>query len=201
MVGKAKNINKEGKMKRSTWAIKIFFITLVISIVFSSLSQKIFNSSDTIIFPLIAILVIVLIGVIFDIIGIAVTAAQQRPFVSMSAKKIRGAREALNLIKNADMVSNFCNDVVGDICGIISGAAGGMLVIKMISTGLKLDMLSILMSSLIAALTVGGKALGKSFAMDNAQRIIHSAGYFLSLIVFTKSNMKKSNRLFNKKED
>ncbi|HZJ83506.1 MAG TPA: hypothetical protein VFD57_06830 [Clostridia bacterium] len=200
-MGKFKNINKKKASKRRrTWAIKMFFITLIISIIFSTISQKAFDTSDTFIFPLFTILIIIIIGVVFDIIGIAVAAAREKPFLSMSSKKIRGARQALDLIKNADLVSNFCNDVVGDICGIVSGAAGGMLVINMISTGLELDFLSILMSSLIAALTVGGKSLGKGFAMDNAQQIIHGAGYFLSLFVF-RTNKKNSNRLPIKKED
>ena len=61
------------------------------------------------------------LGIVFDIIGVAVTAADERPFHSMAAHKTPGAREALGLIRRANKVSSFCNDVVGDICGIISG--------------------------------------------------------------------------------
>lgn len=139
------------------------------------------SNSNNIIFPLFIILFIILIGVIFDIIGIAVAAASEVPFISMASKRIRGARQALQLIRNADLVSNFCNDVVGDICGIISGAAGSMLILRIGTNGLKLDALNILISSLIAALTVGGKAFGKSIAMNKSQEIIWKVGYFLSL--------------------
>jgi Hemolysins and related proteins containing CBS domains len=129
--------------------------------------------------------VIILIGIVFDIIGIAVTSASEVPFVSMASKKIRGAKEAIRLIRKADQVSSFCNDVVGDICGIISGAAGGVLTLKIIGTDfttLEESLLSIIISSLIAALTVAGKALGKSFAIINCDKVVYYTAYFLSLL-------------------
>src|SRR5690554_1632429 len=73
---------------------------------------------------LVTLIVIIIIGVVFDIIGIAVTAASEVPFLSMASKKKRGAINAVRLIRKADQVSSFCNDVVGDICSIISGSAG-----------------------------------------------------------------------------
>src|SRR5690606_29645414 len=132
---------------------------------------------------LLAILFIIFIGVIFDIIGIAVAAAEEVPFLSMASKKIKGANQALILIRNASQVSSFCNDVVGDICGILSGSAGTILVAKLVITGKSLDetFLSIVISSLIAALTVGGKAFGKSFAMENSQKILLYVGRVLYL--------------------
>ena len=191
-LGKTKKINKKKNAKRNKyWALKISFVTLIISIIFSIISQKAFSLSNNLLLPLFVILIIILIRVIFDIIGIAVTAASETPFISMSAKKIRGAKQALMLIKNADLVSNFCNDVVGDICGIISGAAGSMLVIKVMSIGLKPDALTILISSLIAAMTVGGKALGKSLAINNGQQIIYGVGYLVSLFSIRHPNQKK----------
>ena len=47
-----------------------------------------------------------------------------RVYHAMSSKKIKGAKKAVSFKKNADKVSSFCNDVIGDICGIISGSAG-----------------------------------------------------------------------------
>jgi len=121
--------------------IEDFFITFIISIIFSIVSQKTFSSSGNFLLPLSIIFIIILIGVIFDIVGIAVASTPETPFLSMSSKKIKGAKQALNLIKNADIVSNFCNDVVGDICGIVSGAAGSMLVLKMVRVGFSPDVL------------------------------------------------------------
>lgn len=199
-LGNNKNSKKKGGKRNSLWALRMFFITLIISIIFSIISQRAFATAGNLILPLSIILIIILIGVIFDIIGIAVTSAPERPFVSMSAQKIRGAKEALILIKNADLVSNFCNDVVGDVCGIISGAAGSMLVLKMVSMGLSLDTLGILISSLIAALTVGGKAFGKSLAISNSQSITHGVGYMLSFFKAKGFKNKKNNGPAKKKE-
>ena len=87
----------------------------------------------------------------------------------MAADKVTGGKEAVRLIRNADIVSNFCNDVVGDISGIISGAAGATIIIKIMTyTNGENEMLfSILLTGLISTLTIGGKAIGKSMAINN----------------------------------
>ena len=72
------------------------------------------------------VLVIIITGVVFDVIGIAVTAADETPFNSMASKKIR-ARQSLAAAERPQ-VSSFCNDVVGDICGVVSGVAGTSIV-------------------------------------------------------------------------
>ena len=61
----------------------------------------------------------------FDMIGVAVTAADEQVFHSMAAKKIRGAKLAVKFKKNADKLSSFCKDVIGDICGnlVVSNGA------------------------------------------------------------------------------
>ncbi len=177
-----KNFDK-AKKKRKFWVVKIFILTFFIAIVFSLASNAVMNNLN-LWMALVAIAIIVLIGVVFDAVGIAITAASNVPFVSMASKKIRGASEALQLIKNADQVSNFCNDVVGDVCGIISGSAGIILFLRIASLGRTLNrpFLSIIISSLIAALTVGGKAFGKAIAIRNSQRIVHITGILLSYI-------------------
>lgn len=191
-INKNKQNTKKKNMKRHKfWVVKIFIATLMISAIFSIASQNILSASDNLILPLFIIILIILIGVIFDIIGIAVTSAPKTPFISMSAKKVRGAKQSLYLIKNADLVSNFCNDVVGDICGIISGAAGSMLVLKMFFSGLNPDILAALMSGLIAAMTVGAKSLGKSLAISNSKQIIYGVGCFLSFFSREGSKVKR----------
>ena len=62
--------------------------------------------------------------------GVAVAASALEPFVAMASKRVKGSREAISLVKNAEKVSSFASDVVGDICGILSGAVGAALVIK-----------------------------------------------------------------------
>ena len=68
-------------------------------------------------------------SIFFDIIGIAATAAEEVPFHSMASKKQDGAKWAIILIRNADRVSSFCNDIIGDICGVLSGAVSTYIII------------------------------------------------------------------------
>ena len=85
-----------------------------------------------VVFAFLILIIIIFIGILFDIIGVAVTAADEPPFHAMSANKQKGSKEAVILIRNADIVSNFCNDVIGDIAGTLSGAAGATLVYRIL---------------------------------------------------------------------
>ena len=178
--------------KRSLWVAKLVLITFLIGCLFSFISGTLMRDIGNVWVALLIILFIVLIGVIFDIVGVAVTAASIVPFVSMNSKKIRGAKTAMMLIKNASKVGAFCNDVVGDICGIISGAAGGILVYKVIEYGLPINIAGVIISSLIAAVTVAGKAMGKTLAIEQSQKIVFMAAVAVSLVYREKD--KCNNR-------
>lgn len=115
-----KQKKKSKKKVNIKWIITIFLSTMVISAVFSTISNMLLGQAG-LVPAFFILLVIVLIGILFDIIGVAVTAADVKPFHSMAAHRVPGAQEALKLLRNAEKVSSFCNDVVGDICGIISG--------------------------------------------------------------------------------
>lgn len=156
------------------WIFKIVLFTFLIS-AFVNFGSIVSISNINIYFAFLILLVIILIGVIFDMIGVAVTLADKKKFNSMASKKRKGAKTALRLIKNSDKVSNFCNDVIGDVCGVISGAVG-LIIINSIQVSSEKEklILSILISSLIASFTVGGKALGKNLAINNADYIIYS---------------------------
>lgn len=127
------------------------------------------------------LLLIVLVGVVFDIIGVAVAVADEAPFHAMSSKRIPGARHSLRLIRNADRVASISNDIVGDLSGTISGAAGAAIVIRLAAAypGLSEALLSVLTVGLIAALTVGGKGAGKAYAIREAERITFRVGRLL----------------------
>ena len=86
------------------------------------------------------------------------------------------------LIKKADKVSSFCNDVIGDICGIISGSTGVSIAI-VVSNKLDVSLLlvTLLITAVIAALTIGGKAIGKSFAINKSNVILYKFVSFLSI--------------------
>lgn len=129
------------------------------------------------------VFLLVFVGILFDILGTSVTAAEAPPLNAMAAKKVAGARQALWLVRNADKVANFANDVVGDVAGAVSGAAGATVALKLtlLLQGSEVieEAIGLLMIALIAGLTVGGKAAGKSFAIEHATRVVIVAGQVL----------------------
>ncbi|MBO7527504.1 MAG: hypothetical protein J6T74_06395 [Clostridia bacterium] len=176
---------------KTFWPIKVFIIAFALSLCFSILSEFLLGRTGVAI-ALIIIVVFVAIAIITDMIGVAVTACSKEPFIAMASKKVRGAKEGLSLIKNADKVASLCADVIGDVCGILSGAAGASIVIKF-ANDLKNDSLTILVASLVTALIAGttifGKALGKRYAINNCNSIILRVGKLFSL--FNRNTSKK----------
>ena len=59
-------------------------------------------------------------GIFFDIIGVAVTVANEHEFHAKATKKVKGSKDSIKLIRNAPKVANICADVIGDICGVLS---------------------------------------------------------------------------------
>ena len=110
------NAKKKVKSKGEwNWVIKVTILSFVLSIIFSFLSDTA-ASSLPIIPAIIVLALVIFIGVIFDIVGVAVTVADESEFHAKATKKVRGAKESIRLIKNASQVSNICADVIGDIC-------------------------------------------------------------------------------------
>lgn len=155
------------------WIVSIFLITMMISAVMSFVSSNLLEGSGMAV-SFAILICIILIGIIFDIIGVAVTAADEAPFHSMASRKVPEAIDALRLIRNANRVSSFCNDVIGDICGVISGSASAVIAARvlLLRPGLRESVLNLLMSALVAGLTVGGKAFGKTFAMQSSTQVV-----------------------------
>ena len=150
--------------KTIRWVVTVFLITVVISGIISLVSDEVMDSSSLPVAFLI-LLAIVMVGIIFDIIGMAVATADEKPFHSMAARKVPGSQEAIRLLRNAERVSSICNDVVGDICGVVSGSASATiaaLILTQVDVGWPRGV-SLVMSALVAGLTVGGKAIGRQF--------------------------------------
>lgn len=168
----ADSIKKE-RNKTIRWVITIFFVTILVSGTISFVSDIIMETS-TILVAFLILMVIVLVGIIFDIIGVAVTSADEKPFHSMAARKVKGAQEAIALLRSAERVSSICNDVVGDICGVVSGSASATIAVQVLDKieFSSLTVVSLLMSALVAGLTVGGKAIGKTFAINSCTQIV-----------------------------
>lgn len=181
-VKKKKISNK--KLIDFKWIATITLSAFLISIVFSLLSEIIISNVGTII-SIVLLLLVILIGVLFDMIGISVTVADIKTFNSMASKKVRGASLAVNFIKNAEKLSSFCNDVIGDICGIISGALSSAISVILVNNlGFNLLLTTLFITGLVAALTIGGKALGKSFAINKSNIILYKFSKVISFLKF-----------------
>lgn len=182
-MGKSDSTSSKRESKKTVrWVITIFVITLFVSGAISLLSEELLSRSGMAA-AFIILFVIVLVGILFDVVGVAVTSADERPFHSMAARKVPGAQEAIGLLRNAERVGSICNDVVGDICGVISGSASAVIASKIIShfTFSWPNVVSLLMSALVAATTVGGKAIGKTYAIKSCTSIVHWAGRAISV--------------------
>ena len=181
---------KKKKNSNTRWIITIFFVTILISSTISFLSSSVMEDAG-LVEAFIVLLIIVLLGIIFDIIGVAVMSANEKPFHSMASKKVPGAMEALALLRNAEKVSSFCNDVVGDICGVVSGSASAVIAVKAL-TQINSDTVSqLVMSSLVAAVTISGKAFGKNIAMTRSVQIVNLVS---KPIYYIKSLFRKKKR-------
>ena len=182
-----KKPKKKGKQEKSTgrWAVQVFFIAVILSAVLSFASDQALDGAGIGV-AFAVLLAFILLGIVFDIIGVSVTAADEKPFHSMAARKTPGAREAIGLIRKADKVSSFCNDVVGDICGIISGSTGAVIVTQLYASfGLPSIAISLAVTALTSGLTIGGKALGKSFAIAKSTAVLQLVGRILH--IFSRS--------------
>lgn len=172
---------KSGSSTPYRWALTVFLMAVALSAVLSLASESMLDGAGVAVAVLILAMFIGL-GILFDIIGVATTAADPKPFHSMAAHKEKGAKESLYLLRNASRVSSVCNDVVGDICGIVSGATGAVIVTQLEkSFNTRTVLISVGVTALISGLTIGGKALSKTFAMKQSTRVVYLAGRFLHL--------------------
>ena len=185
---------KKERNKTIRWVVIIFFVTILISGTISFVSDEIMEGSHILVAFLI-LLSIVFLGIVFDVIGVAVTSADEKPFHSMAARKVPGSMEAIRLLRNAERVSSICNDVVGDICGVVSGSASATIAAQVL-THFEFSLpqvVTLLMSAFVAGLTVSGKAVGKTIAINSCTKIVSSVGK----IIYT---LRRIPLLFAKKK-
>lgn len=162
------------------WIIKILLLSFSISFGLSFIAELTIPNFNLFIGIFVALL-FVSIGILFDIIGVSVTAADEKVFHSMNSRKVKGADVAVKFKKNSDKVSSFCCDVIGDICGIISGSSAVTIALLISnSTGVNLLFLTLLVTAIISSLTIGGKAIGKSFAINKCDIILYEFSKFIA---------------------
>lgn len=176
-----KNEIKIKKKVDTKWIITVTLSAFFISLIFSIIGENIVPNAPLYL-SIILIFFFIFLGIIFDMIGISITVADIKTFNSMATKRVKGAKLAVKLIKNAEKMSSFCNDVIGDICGILSGSTGAAIALG-ISEQLNFNTLitSLIVTALIAALTIGGKAIGKSIAMNKSNEILYNFAKILSI--------------------
>lgn len=171
--------NKEKEHSKIKWFIEVFIITFVLSICFSYISTY-GVSNLNLVSSIIILVAVIAVGIIFDIIGVAVTVAKEHEFHAKATKKVDGAKASIKLIKNSTKVANICADVIGDVCGVLSGAISAMISAKIMEkTGANLQFV---ISAIVASLTVGGKALGKELANKESTQIVHFVGIVLNKV-------------------
>ncbi len=126
------------------------------------------------------LLLIILLGVAFDIVGVAATRAHETPFHARSASKRPGARKAIQLVREADRVATICSDVVGDIAGTLSGALAAGLALRAEPAARGLG--AILAVALVSAVTIGLKSAAKGLAVRKADAIVWLVGRVLEAV-------------------
>ena len=166
--------------KHDNWILIVFILTFILSIIFSAISNVMAATFNEVVLFIILILTISF-GILFDVIGTGVISANEASFHALNSRKIKGAKQGLFLIKNSSRISSVCNDIVGDVCGIISGALGAMIAISL-STRFNINntVIAILVSAFISSVTVGGKAIFKKVALTKADSITLTVSKVLS---------------------
>ena len=165
---------------KNKWILQVFILSFLLSAAFSGLSSYV--SDFNVVLLIIILLFVIGIGIVFDMIGVAVLTAEEAPFHARNSKKVKEAAACLRLIKNSTKVSSICNVIVGDICGIISGCLGATLTIYLsVKTNMNPILATILVTSFISALTVGGKAYFKTIAMKQSDAIVFIVGKIIQI--------------------
>jgi len=182
--------------KKNYWPLKITVAAFIISILIGMMTNAFIDKVELLV-SFVILLLVIFLGIIFDIIGISVTISEETPFHSRSTRGYKGGREAIKLIRNADKVSSFCNDVIGDIAGVISGGLAAAIAVNIFKTQTLLSaaLLNLLLTAIVSALTVGGKAIGKGIAIKHGEDIVLRVSlvvyYFKKVFAF---NLQKKER-------
>lgn len=183
-MGDNKKQKKRQQKRKKTrhWVIFVSIWTFFLAVTLTWVTRALLQNLRSIWISFILLFLIIALGIFFDLIGTAATAAVETPFHAKAAKKIYGAKKGIYLVRHADLVANFCNDVIGDISGIVSGVIGTIIVVNLVrrNAGLNEILLSIFLAGTVSALTVGGKAFGKSLAINRPTDLVLFVARFLT---------------------
>lgn len=188
-------MSKKEKVKQSKqkWVLTVVCISFVLSVVMSFITSM-FVESAGILIALLSLIALITIGIVTDIIGMAVASANEQPFIAMASKRIAGAKQSLWLIRRAEKVSSMLNDVVGDIVGIVSGSAGSVIAVYLVSLGLRSAVASMLVTAFTSAFMIGGKAYGKGIAIEYSDRIVMLVGRVMAFFSTKRKKLKQRKK-------
>jgi CBS domain containing-hemolysin-like protein len=168
--------------KRKSWKhLSLVFIgSFLIAAAVGISSELLMRKTSSFWVAIVLLLTVIGVHIIFDIIGIAATAAHEAPHHARAANRVKGGRQAVYLVRHADLVANMANDVVGDVTGTLSGVLAAAIVIDIVrlypNLGTKEIWVTTVVLALVASITVTGKAIGKSLAIQEANQIIAWVG-------------------------
>jgi len=197
---KSKKLSKDQIRKRKAiwYSIRITLLALVLGALFAFISE-ITAERTNMIGSIILLVLLIVISIFFDGIGIAVTACDLAPLTSMASRKVYGSKTAIKMVKNASKVSSICSDLIGDTFGIISGACATVIVIEwMIKMGTENQnielWITVAISSVVAALTIGGKSFIKNIAVDKSKEFTMFIAKIVAIFSKSERAILKNNR-------
>ena len=171
---------KQKKTNNNSWVIFIAITTFILSLLFSFISNTVIANLN-IILGIVILILVILIGVVFDLVAVAVTVGNEEDFHAQASKKIKGAKTSIKMIRNSAKVSNFCADVIGDICGVLSGAISAMIAFKLTENYGMSSSIQFVFSAIVSSVTVGGKAITKEIAKKNSTKIVGFISKFINV--------------------
>ena len=193
---------KKNKNKNSdiAWSFAVLFMAFILSVAFGLASEFAMNKANVWIAAIIIVIFIV-IAILADMVGVAIASAQPEPFHAMASRNVRGSRQAIKLLNNAPKVASIASDVIGDVCGILSGAAAASISLMLQTSSVVYNVLiSVAFSALVASVTIFGKAIFKKRAINSAESIILILGKVISVFCPDKKRNKKTKSSTDKQE-
>ncbi len=182
------NLKQNSKKKKKhrippwlAWGLGVLLLSFVLTVIFSFLTEISVKNSPAYI-CVIVLLVLLVLNISCDVLANAIISCDPEAFHAMASRKIKGAKRAVSFCRNASKLGSIFADVIGDICGIVSGAAGTALIVHFAVSGTAYELIvSIGVSAVIGALTVGGKAIFKHFAIKFNRQIVFGFAKFTTI--------------------
>ena len=92
-------MQKKEEKPKSRWIIQSFAITFTLSLVMSYITTN-GMSNLNIFFAILILIAVIFVGILTDIIVVAVTVADEAEFHDKATKKVKGSKTSIKLIKN-----------------------------------------------------------------------------------------------------